>query len=89
MSHMLDKDTINRILHLHQVQGLKAGAIAERFGFSSSRVHGVIRRQAGLAARAQRDAAQFNLKLKLKKKKAPSSKLQAPSSKRHEKDTIE
>jgi len=46
MSHMLDQDTIKRILHLHQVQGLKAGAIAERFGFSSSRVHGVLRRQA-------------------------------------------
>ena len=46
MSHMLDKDTIKRILHLHQVQGLKAGAIAERFGFSSARVHNVIRRQA-------------------------------------------
>jgi len=43
---MLDKETVNRILHLHQVQGLKAGAIAERFGFSSSRVHGVLRRQA-------------------------------------------
>ena len=46
MSHMLDQDTIKRILHLHQVQGLKAGAIAERFGFSSSRIHSVIRRQA-------------------------------------------
>ena len=46
MSHMLDKETVNRILHLHKVQGLKAGVIAERFGFSSARVHGVIRRQA-------------------------------------------
>ena len=46
MSHMLDKDTIKRILHLHQVQCLKAGAIAERFGFSAARVHNVIRRQA-------------------------------------------
>ncbi len=46
MSHMLDKDTINRILHLHKVQGLEAKIIAERFGFSSSRVHNVIRRQA-------------------------------------------
>ena len=43
---MLDKETIKRILHLHQVQGLKAGAIAERFGFSSSRIHNLIRRQA-------------------------------------------
>ena len=40
----------------------------------------------GLAARAQRDAAQYNLKLKLKK--AGGRKLQASSSKRHEKDTI-
>ena len=46
MSHMLDKDTINRILHLHKVQGLEARVIAERFGFSSSRIHSVIRRQA-------------------------------------------
>ena len=46
MGHMLDKDTINRILHLHQVQGLKAGVIAQRFGFSSARIHNVIRRQA-------------------------------------------
>ena len=46
MGHMLDQDTINRILHLHRVQGLEAMIIAERFGFSSSRVHGVIRRQA-------------------------------------------
>ena len=43
---MLDQDTIKRILHLHQVQGLNAGAIAERFGFRSARVHNVIRRQA-------------------------------------------
>ena len=86
MSHMLDKETVNRILHLHQVQGLEARVIAERFGFSSSRLHSVIRRQAGLAARAQRDAAQFNLKLKLKnkqssKRQASSRKLQAPSRK--------
>ena len=46
MSHMLDKDTVNRIMHLHKVQGLEAKIIAERFGFSSARVHNVIRRQA-------------------------------------------
>jgi DNA-directed RNA polymerase specialized sigma24 family protein len=46
MGHMLDKDTVKRILHLHQVQGLEPKIIAERFGFSSSRVHNVIRRQA-------------------------------------------
>ena len=43
---MLDQETIKRILHLHQVQGLEARVIAERFGFSSSRIHSVIRRQA-------------------------------------------
>jgi len=46
MAHMLDKDTVNRILHLHQVQGLKVPIIAQRFGFSTGRIHGVIRRQA-------------------------------------------
>ena len=51
MSHALDKETVNRILHLHKVQGLKAGAIAERFGFISSRVHNVIRRQASSSKR--------------------------------------
>jgi hypothetical protein len=83
---MLDKDTVNRILHLHKVQGLSPQVIGQRFGFSTGRIHGVIRRQAGLAARAQRDAAQFNLKLKLKNKQ--SFKHQAASSKRLEKDTM-
>ena len=46
MGHMLDKETVNRIMHLHKVQGLEAKIIAERFGFSSARVHNVIRRQA-------------------------------------------
>jgi DNA-directed RNA polymerase specialized sigma24 family protein len=46
MSHILDKDTVNKILHLHQVEGLKAQIIAQRFGFSTGRIHGVIRRQA-------------------------------------------
>ena len=46
MSHMLDQDTIKRILHLHQVQGLSPQIIGQRFGFSTGRVHGVIRRQA-------------------------------------------
>ncbi len=46
MSHMLDKETIKRILHLHQVQGLEPKIIAQRFGFSSSRIHNLIRRQA-------------------------------------------
>ena len=56
MSHMLDKDTVNRILHLHKVQGLEPKIIAERFGFSSSRVHNVIRRQ---AASSKHQAASF------------------------------
>ena len=46
MGHMLDKETIKRILHLHQVQGLEPKIIAQRFGFSSSRIHNLIRRQA-------------------------------------------
>jgi len=46
MSHMLDQDTIKRILHLHEVQGLKAAIIAQRFGYSSSRIYNVIRRKA-------------------------------------------
>jgi len=63
MSHALDKDTVKRILHLHQVQGLKAGAIAERFGFSSARVHNVIRRQ---AASSKRQASSATKKTQLK-----------------------
>ena len=46
MPHALDKDTVKRILHLHEMQGLKAAIIAQRFGFSTARVHSVIRRQA-------------------------------------------
>ena len=86
MPHALDKDTVKRILQLHRLQGLSPSIIGQRFGFSTSRIYNIIRRQAGLAARAQRDAAQFNLKLKLKNKQ--SFKHQAPSSKRHEKDII-
>ena len=77
MSHMLDKDTIKRILQLHQLQGLSPSIIGQRFGFSTSRIYNIIRRQPELTARAQRDATQFNLKLKLKNKQ--SGKLQAPS----------
>jgi len=43
---MLDQDTIDRILHLHKVQGLKAAIIAQRFGYSSARIYNVIRRKA-------------------------------------------
>ena len=51
MSHSLDKDTVNRIMHLHKVQGLEPKIIAERFGFSAARVHNVIRRQAASSKR--------------------------------------
>ena len=46
MPHALDKETVNRILHLHKVQGLSPQIIAQRFGFSTGRIHGVIKRQA-------------------------------------------
>ena len=46
MSHALDKETVKRILHLHEVQGLKAAIIAQRFGYSSARIYNVIRRKA-------------------------------------------
>ena len=61
---MLDKETIKRILHLHQVQGLEPKIIAQRFGFSSSRIHNLIRRKL--------QAASF-------KRQAASAKLQASS----------
>ena len=44
MSHALDKDTIKRILQLHLLQGLSPQVIGQRFGFSTSRVYGVIKR---------------------------------------------
>ena len=46
MSHALDKETVNRILHLHQVQGLEPKVIGQRFGFSTARIYNIIRRQA-------------------------------------------
>ena len=49
---MLDKDTVNRILHLHKVQGLEPKVIGQRFGFSTSRVYNIIRRQASSTKRA-------------------------------------
>ena len=49
---MLDKETVNRIMHLHQVQGLETRIIAERFGFSASRINAVIKRQAAGSKRA-------------------------------------
>ena len=46
MSHTLDKETIKRILQLHQLQGLSPSIIGQRFGFSASRIYNIIRRQA-------------------------------------------
>ena len=86
---MLDKDTIKRILHLHQVQGLKAGAIAERFGFSSSRVHNVIRRKLQAASPKNSYKNFFWPTIPSRKQQASSDKRQAASSKRHKKATIE
>ena len=81
MGHMLDKDTVNRILHLHQVQGLEPKIIAQRFGFSSSRVHNVIRRKLQAASPKNGYKNFFWPTI-------PSRKQQAASSKRLEKDTI-
>ena len=46
MSHALDKETVNRILQLHQLQGLSPQIIGQRFGFSTARIYNIIRRQA-------------------------------------------
>jgi len=46
MSHILDKTTVNRILHLHQVQGLSPQIIGQRFGLGTARIYNIIRRQA-------------------------------------------
>jgi len=46
MGHMLDKTTVKRILQLHQLQGLSPQVIGQRFGFSTSRIYNIIRRQA-------------------------------------------
>jgi len=46
MPHALDKDTVKRILQLHQLQGLSPQIIGQRFGFSTARIYNIIRRQA-------------------------------------------
>ena len=43
---MLDKETVKRILQLHQLQGLSPQIIGQRFGFSTARIYNIIRRQA-------------------------------------------
>jgi transposase len=55
MSHALDKDTVNRILHLHRVQGLEPKVIGQRFGYSTSRIYNIIRRQAPSSKRLEKD----------------------------------
>jgi len=46
MGHALDKTTVKKILHLHQVQGLSPQIIGQRFGFTTARIYNIIRRQA-------------------------------------------
>ena len=44
MIHKLDKETIKRIVDLHQEQGLSSPVLGERFGVSTERINGIIRR---------------------------------------------
>ena len=44
MIHKLDKETIKRIVDLHQEQGLSFPILGERFVVSTSRINGIIRR---------------------------------------------
>ena len=55
MSHALDKETVNRILQLHQLQGLSPQIIGRRFGFSTARIYNIIRRQAPSSKRLKKD----------------------------------
>ena len=43
MIHKLDKETIKRIVDLHQEQGLSFPILGERFGISTSRITQIIR----------------------------------------------
>ena len=45
MIHKLDKETIKRIVDLHQEQGLSFPILGERFGVSASRITQIIRYQ--------------------------------------------
>ena len=55
MSHALDKETVNRILQLHQLQGLSPSIIGQRFGYSTSRIYNIIRRQAASPKRLEKN----------------------------------
>ena len=43
MIHRIDKETIKRIVDLHQEQGLSFPILGERFGVSKERITGIIR----------------------------------------------
>ena len=43
MIHKLDKETIKRIVDLHQKQGLSFPILGERFGVSTSRINQIIK----------------------------------------------
>ena len=43
MIHKLDKETVKRIVNLHQTQGLTFPILGERFGVSKERITGIIR----------------------------------------------
>ena len=43
MIHKLDKETVKRIVDLHQTQGLSFPILDERFGASKERITGIIR----------------------------------------------
>ena len=45
MIHKLDKETIKRIVDLHQEQGLSFPILGERFGVSTSRITQIIKYQ--------------------------------------------
>ena len=45
MIHKIDKETIKRIVDLHQEQGLSFPILGERFGVSTSRINQIIRYQ--------------------------------------------
>ena len=42
MIHKLDKETVKRIVDLHQTQGLSFPILGERFGVSTSRINQII-----------------------------------------------
>ena len=44
MIHKLDKETVKRIVDLHQTQGLSFPILSERFGVSKKRITDIIRR---------------------------------------------